>query len=229
MFVALAVVLATLFVRLGFWQLSRLGDRRARNAVLAAQLAKPATTLDSLAPNEAYRWVTIEGVPDYANEIVHAGRSRNGSPGVHLYTPVRVPGRDTAVLVNRGWVYSPDAAAVDLEPLREAKARFGGLMLLLPAANRPAASSRGRTVRELTPAAARALVPYPLAGTYMLLQDSSAKNIPARIPAPALTDGPHMGYAIQWFGFALTALVGAGIVVFRARGQRPAGSTAAKR
>jgi cytochrome oxidase assembly protein ShyY1 len=34
---------------------------------------------------------------------------------------------------------------------------------------------------------------------------------------PALDEGPHRGYAIQWFAFAVIALVGAGAVVVRER------------
>ena len=34
---------------------------------------------------------------------------------------------------------------------------------------------------------------------------------------PALDDGPHLSYAIQWFGFALIGVIGACVVAFRAR------------
>ena len=52
------------------------------------------------------------------------GRTRSGSPGVHILTPLRIPESDTALLVNRGWVYSPDARTVDLTRWREVLA-FG--------------------------------------------------------------------------------------------------------
>ena len=35
----------------------------------------------------------------------------------------------------------------------------------------------------------------------------------ARLTIPALDEGPHFNYAVQWFGFALVALIGAGFVV----------------
>jgi cytochrome oxidase assembly protein ShyY1 len=43
---------------------------------------------------------------------------------------------------------------------------------------------------------------------------------PARRDLPVLDDGPHRGYAMQWFSFALIAIAGAGIVVYRERQQR---------
>ncbi len=49
---------------------------------------------------------------------------------------------------------------------------------------------------------------------------------PVRVPPPALDEGPHKSYAIQWFSFATIALVGG--VVF-ARAQRPGAADRARR
>ena len=43
---------------------------------------------------------------------------------------------------------------------------------------------------------------------------------PVRVPAPALDEGSHQSYAIQWFSFATVAVVGAAAVV-RADRRRP--------
>ena len=231
-FVGLALALAALFVRLGLWQLSRLEDRRARNAGIGERLALPAVPFAEVGARESHRHVTVDGVPDFGNEIVHTGRSRNGSPGVHIYTPLRMPGRDTAVLVNRGWMYAPDAATVDLARARESRTRFHGVTLRLPEAPAgpagPAgAASAARSIRTLNPASVRRVIPYPVAEIFVVALDSTESGIPARLPAPELTEGPHLGYAIQWFAFALIAVGGAGIVVHRARKGPRTGSTAA--
>ena len=42
---------------------------------------------------------------------------------------------------------------------------------------------------------------------------------PARRDLPVLDDGPHRGYALQWFAFALIAVACAVIVVQRERSQ----------
>ena len=110
-FIVLALALASLFVRLGFWQLDRLTWRRALNAEVAQHITAPPVPIDSLPSDSAamrYRRVQLTGVFDYANEIVLTQRIRGGSPGVNLLTPLRFAGRDSAYLVNRGWVYSPD-------------------------------------------------------------------------------------------------------------------------
>jgi surfeit locus 1 family protein len=39
----------------------------------------------------------------------------------------------------------------------------------------------------------------------------------ARLPPPALDEGPHLSYAIQWFSFAAIALIGGAAVAVRNR------------
>jgi surfeit locus 1 family protein len=226
-FVALAGVLAALFVRLGFWQLSRLDERRAFNAERARPLAEPETSFDSLRDRTPYRRVRLAGSPDYAHEIALSGRSRNGSPGVHVFTPFRRPGNDTAVLVNRGWVYAADAATADLLRFRESLTHASGFTDTIPAGAASLDPARPRVVRRLTRQAIDSLVPYPVHPVLVVMQDSAGPSAPPRLPLPALNDGPHLGYAIQWFAFALTAIGGAGIVIYRASTGRNTGSTAA--
>jgi cytochrome oxidase assembly protein ShyY1 len=57
-------------------------------------------------------------------------------------------------------------------------------------------------------------LPYPIAPYTLVATDTSPgspDSVPARVPPPVLDDGPHLGYALQWFAFALIGLVGAGV------------------
>ena len=226
-FVAVAIVLAVLFVRLGFWQLSRRDERRAFNAQRAAPLAQPEVSYESISGPWPYRRVRLAGTPDYAQEFAISGRSRNGSPGVHVITPFRRAGSDTAVLVNRGWVYAADAATADLARFRETVSAVSGFTDTIPDGPPTLDPNRSRVVRRLTRASVESLVPYPVHPVMIVMQDSAGPSAPPRLPLPELHDGPHLGYAIQWFAFALTAIGGAAIVIHRARKGRNAGSTAA--
>jgi surfeit locus 1 family protein len=219
-FVVLAVVLAVVFVRLGFWQLQRLGERAIANLRTATMLAATPVAYGELpAANATLRRAWLEGTPDTDREFALLGRSRDGSPGVHIFTPVRVAGSDTAVLVNRGWVYSPDASTVDLARWREPRSRYRGYTSRLPEAG--VVALKGRGMRTLSAAAVDSLLPYPFQTLYLVSQDSMSDRTPARLPPPDLSNGPHLSYAVQWFAFALIALVGAVIVVRRSRASRP--------
>ena len=216
-FVALAIGLAAVFVRLGLWQLDRLGERHAANDRARHLLALSAIPAESLkfVLEQVNRRAIVSGVPDYEREFVHAGRSRNGSPGVHIYTPIRTGDGDT-FLVNRGWVYAADAATVDRSRWREERRIFHGYVRKIPMAD-TTVSQQSNVVRVLNSDATTKLFPYPVANLYVVSLDSAGENVPARLPEPDLTNGPHLSYAIQWFCFAAIALIGAGIVLARSR------------
>ena len=225
---AVPLVLAAVFARLGFWQLARRNERLALNATLISRADSAPQPLLDLTTDTAqghYRRVTAAGVYDYAHELVYAGRTRNGSPGVDVLTPLRVAGRDTLVLVNRGWVYSPDARAVQYSRWRERDSASvaGYAETFVGRPGQPAASDSGRMVRALNRSTVERIAGRPVA-PYVLIQTSDsvlhADSVPVRREVPVLDAGPHGSYAIQWFGFAIIAIVGGGLLVREQRAAR---------
>jgi surfeit locus 1 family protein len=228
LFVAFAILAAALFVRLGIWQLHRLDERRARNRLISERIEAAPVDVSALPRDTAvthYRRVRVLGQRDYDHELVYAARTHDGAPGVDLLTPVRIPGSDTAVLVNRGWVYSADGATVDLANLRDRDSTFEGYVEEFPAGAGAAFSTNARTIARLSYSVAAKAIPYPIAPFYVVLAadkgvpaDSANKaRQPTRIGAPVLDEGPHKSYAFQWFCFAAIALIGAGVVVKQSR------------
>jgi surfeit locus 1 family protein len=224
------LVVAAVCVRLGFWQLDRLDQRRQRNAALQARSVQEVIALATAPLDTAgliYRRVRVSGGLDHDRSIVLAGRSLGGAPGVHLLAPLRFPD-GSAVLVNRGWVASPDAASIALDSLAPAgPIAADGLVLPLPGAQGldsgrddaggdAAAPAFQRTWFRMDPVALRRQFPYPIAEVEVrLLPDGAEAARPQRLPPPAIDDGPHLGYAIQWFSFAAIALIGWGAMVVR--------------
>ncbi len=222
-FIAFALLSAAIFVRLGFWQLHRLGERRARNALVTARLDAPDADVRALVGDSAslrFRRAHVTGTPDYAHELVFASRSFKGSPGVNLLTPIRVPGRDTAIIVNRGWVYTPDGETVDLAKWHDTDSVFSGFVEEFPSADGAMSSTHPRVFTRLGFGAINKMLPYPVAPVYLVVlgDSTAAPDRLARLTPPPLDEGPHLNYAIQWFAFALIALVGAGIVIKQGRG-----------
>jgi Uncharacterized conserved protein len=224
----LAIVTALIFSRLGVWQLQRLSERRARNSALAARLKTPPVPLAQLpadTPSAHWRRVIVRGSYDFDHEIVLSGRTYDGSPGVQILTPLHPDSGGAAVLVNRGWVYSPDAASVDLgkwdEPPHSTVSGYvedfvqgGRGITRLP--SHPNAWTR-LDGTELSVA-----FPFPIAPYYLVALDTLAESrrmngipslTPVRLGLPVMDDGPHLNYAIQWFTFAVVALVGVGTLI----------------
>jgi surfeit locus 1 family protein len=217
-FVALAVAFAAVCARLGVWQLDRLGQRKARNAQVSAGLVREPLEIGeaTVADRARNRLVHAAGVFDYAHERVWRARSFDGVPGVAVLTPLRL--RDgSAVFVDRGWAPSPDGVHVDL-------ARYRGrdtVDLVALAAVAP----RGRG--DVDPARLRDSLPYAIRPLVLQLLPARAPEGPGlqRWPLPAITNGPHLGYAIQWFSFAVIALVGTAVLLRteRRKGRRMEG------
>lgn len=214
-FVATGTLVAATCIRLGMWQLDRLSERRVFNSQLSSRAEMPPVDISLLPPDTGsshYRRVRIGGVYDFDREIVLASRSRDGSPGVNIITPLRRPGSDTAVLINRGWVYSPDGMSVDLERWREASPMSGSAYVEHFSSRKGEVKSarHPRAHRWLDRAALSATFPYPIVPYYLVLIDSGATNpdIPPRIPVPRLDEGPHRSYAFQWFSFAAISIIG---------------------
>lgn len=200
-----AIVVATACVLLGRWQLDRLAQRRARNAVLAARLALPPLPVrrDITADTVRQRRVVARGVYDFAAERTWPGRSFQGTPGVALVTPLRLAD-GSVVLVDRGWVPSPDAFHVEHRLYREPDmATVKGIALIPP---------RGRGDVDV---AGAGLLPFVI--QLETPEPPPNRGLPRRWPPPAFDDGPHLSYAIQWFSFALIALVGTAVLIRKGR------------
>lgn len=217
-----AISFAAICIALGFWQLRRLSARRQANAVLASRRIAPRVELDSLPSDTAaahFRRVHLRGVYDHAQEIVLTLRGRSGSPGINILTPLLRANKDTAVLVNRGWIYSPDGMTADTRPWHEADTLNGaGFVETFPTKGpfAPPNPARPRSFRRLDRAQLQKAFPYPIANYYVVLTDSAqSSNVPPRVEPASLDEGPHMLYAIQWFSFAVISIVG--LVIFLRR------------
>ena len=210
----LTLVVVATCVRLGIWQLDRLEQRRAFNALVRAREAMPAEPIARLLPtggaarpdDVAYRRATAEGRYDPAREVLLFGRALGGRPGSHVLTPLLLPdGR--AIVVDRGWVpLDVEDAPVPGAAPPASPVRVEGV-LLPPETDDPAALAGDRMDRVSLAALARRL-PYPMLPVYLELrrQEPPPGPLPRPAPPPELTEGPHLSYAVQWFQFAAVAV-----------------------
>jgi surfeit locus 1 family protein len=205
----LALAVAAVFVRLGVWQLHRLAERKSANdAIRTARALVPVELPLHRVEPEALedRRARARGAYDYAHERVWTGRTYDGAPGVALLTPLRLSD-GSAVFVDRGFVPSPDAAHIDEGRYREGDSSdVTGLAL-------PAPRDRG----DVNPTALRDSLPYAVLGIVLLLNDTAAPHPMGllRWRPPVLDNGFYLTYAIIWFTFALIAIGGTVIVLWK--------------
>lgn len=242
--VVLGIVIALLtvgFIRLGFWQLDRLGTVQERNEVLDIRLAGGPVPLDALVipgveqdPADLFGWpVEVTGTFLPGEWVLIRGRALDGLPGMWLVAPLRLSD-GSVVAVNRGWVpielADPDderlaspVGEVTVEGYTtagEQPTRFGPQD---PDEGRLAAMSNldldrlGRQVGvDFVPVVVQAAGPV-------------GASLPTPLPAPTADDpGPHVAYAIQWFGFAAVVVVGFVALVGRQLARGPLARSGAR-
>jgi cytochrome oxidase assembly protein ShyY1 len=227
---ALVLLLCAAFVRLGFWQLDRLDERRARNAVITTNLHRPVAGVDTVLSSQpavtAQQWrpVRATGTYDEAHTLLLRNQTHDGMKGVHVLVPL-MTGTGPALLVDRGWVQSGVSATarVDVPPPPAGEVTVTGRVRLSQHATaeqaRVTTDTAQPTVGRLDLSSLGRAFPYPLYGGYVELvrEQPSAASAPVAVAAPEVSDGPHLIYAIQWFMFCGIAVIG---LVILARQER---------
>ena len=205
-----AVVAGMIFLaRLGFWQLDRLEQRREKNAALIAALeSEPVNLNEAVMPEDLTplkdRDAVAQGEFDFAYQGIVKLQTFQGQPGVYLVVPLVLDGGETAVLVDRGWVPEGDDYSSYTE---ESSQTINGYIALTQTLNRAGASNT--LTDELAwfrvdIAAIQTQLPYDLLPIY-LRQAPGENNAqpPLRTEREVdLSEGPHLGYAVQWFLFS---------------------------
>lgn len=200
---------------LGLWQLGRHHERQEANRTGLERISMPPAALDELVEGgEAlpYRTVTARGEYRPSDEVLIRSQIHLGGAGFHVITPL-VQADDTAVLVNRGWV----PLALDSPPVAEAEPPPGVVTVtgwIAETQTRPAfgptdpESGRLETMSRVDIDRISRQVPYDLQPVYIVARGET-DFLPAPVRPPRFDDaGPHLGYTIQWFGFAVVGLVG---------------------
>jgi surfeit locus 1 family protein len=198
--VALPVLGVLLF--LGTWQIQRLNWKTGLLAEIAAAEAAPAVPLTA----EPRPWtkVAATGRLDHAREALLGLEVRGAVLGSHLLVPLLRDGAPP-LLVNRGWVplesrtpiARPDGPVTVEGYIRPAEPPG-----LFAASN----DTAGRKFYSFVPAEIGAALGLPQVAPYGLV----ALGPPGGLPDPARTlprpTNSHLGYAITWYGLALSLL-----------------------
>lgn len=220
----LVVAGSILCVRLGIWQLDRLAQRRAFNAHYLAtsalpQLAISSTPQDDLTQLE-YRPVEVTGRYDPDHQVVLRNQYYDNQIGYFLLTPLLLSD-GSALLVERGWIPAagndtpagwrrydqPGQVTVQgILRLGESQAEIGGE----PDPTLAPGQSKLDIWNIVNLDRIALQMPYKLLPAFV---QPNPQPVPAAPPYPyqpevEIDEGPHFGYALQWFTFAALLFFG---------------------
>jgi len=216
---ALTVAGVGLFVSLGSWQVGRAHEKQAlvesfrRGASTSVELA-PGIDFDTL---PRYQHVRAAGQYEPGRQVLIDNMpSQAGKPGYRVLTPLRRAGTQRLLLVDRGWV--PLGESRELLPevqVATSERLVAGRLDGLPApgvrvgeAATPGDTRWPRVLNFPRQADLEQALGEPVEARILLLDPAEPDGY-ERAWRPAMQFGPerHYGYAVQWFAFALAALV----------------------
>jgi surfeit locus 1 family protein len=222
-------------VSLGIWQIDRLQQRRAFNALVMERFAAEPYDLatqglpDNLDELE-YRRIQANGSFDYDNQMLLTNQpGPNGEPGAQLITPLvfangdgatdgATDGAANAVLVARGWVPNelqgeenwPQFVDPPDAPV------IGMIQASQPLEEgAPVAEGFQREWWRVDVARMQEQLPYTLIPAFLLQLAEPGRTLdtfPSRFVNFSLDEGDHLSYSVQWFSFAL--ILGFGYIQF---------------
>ena len=222
-------------VRLGIWQLDRLAGRREFNAhiesVREMTSLKLTSDIDEDLISMEYRQVEASGRYDFENQVALRNMYYGQEYGYHLLTPL-VIGDGIAVIIDRGWI----PAETNDNPSDWKKYDINDEMGVhgIIRVGREEPEMGGIADPELLPGQKgldfwfnvnldriEDQMPYDLLPVY--IQPNPESNdleppIPYQ-PHIELTEGSHIGYAIQFFSFSMLILFGYPFLIYRTENQ----------
>jgi surfeit locus 1 family protein len=215
-FTLLALLLAALFVWLGFWQWHRGVDRQEQWARFARGADRVLTLGERpVSDLPLFQRVAVTGTLDGAHQFLLDNRTLQGRAGYEVLTPLERGGAPV-LLVDRGWVpFSGTRAQLpEVDVTAPASVTLTGRIGTLPspglASGRapPAAGGSWPKVtsypdmRELSVA-----LGVPLAPRILLLDPGAPYGYAREWQAPGLPPLRHFSYAVQWWSFAALTVI----------------------
>lgn len=226
-----AIGLAVACVAAGLWQLDRLDQKRDAIDRFEQRGAEPVVPVQDLVAPDAdteaidaveLRPVSATGTYLRDEQVTVANRTYEGAPGYWVLTPLELSD-GTGVVVNRGWVplsvLESDDALAQVDPPEGEVTVVGTVTATQTRGRFGAADPDEGHLDEMARADVEridAQVDLDLLPAYVTLaaqEPAQPGGSPVPVePAPP-DEGPHRGYAVQWFIFATIAAGGYPLVL----------------
>ncbi|MCL1586785.1 MAG: SURF1 family protein [Actinomycetia bacterium] len=232
--VVFGLFLGAVFVWLGLWQLSRLAERQDYNASVAERIDGEPRSLAALVgqfgtdPDDLVdRNAVVTGRYIGADEFFSVGRNYDGLTGTLVMTPLELDDGSIMIVV-RGLVPvgTPGPPAAGYETPDGTVTLTG----LIDDGEEPLRLGEPAPDDGVLSQISRVDLDYidtwydgEVLSIDLVLENQIPPNpgkslIP--VPRSELTEGRHLGYAVQWFAFAVIAVVGITALVWRAGTER---------
>lgn len=221
----LTLICIPLFIKFGFWQYNKAQQKQAiqvayQNAEASSALTFPAHISTATADDIAqwnYKKVKVTGQYETKYQFLLDNKVEQNQAGYHVITPFKIDQSSQYVLINRGWI----AGNADRNQLPVFETPKGQLTLQgqvwIPSTKiftledqsiAPGPQNWQAVWQNMDIATLNKSLPFAISPLAIKLDNGDQPGGLLRnwqVPADRITT--HIGYAYQWFGFALATLL----------------------
>ncbi|HQO16840.1 MAG TPA: SURF1 family protein [Methylotenera sp.] len=224
----LTIVCIPLFIHFGLWQFHKAQSKQRIHHAFNQAQTDQALQFPTIQSNPSlnveewkYKKVIVTGEYDTKYQFLLDNQMEGNRAGFHVITPLKIDGTSEYVLVNRGWIVANDThvdiPAVDTPsgPLTIEGQVWVPSKKIFTLENK--SQQEGNTLKSeswqpvwqnMNMAQYKQAVPYQISDLVIKLdQKSQAGGFIRNWQVPAERITTNLGYAYQWFGFALATLL----------------------
>ncbi len=220
------LVCIPLFIHFGFWQYHKAQQKMAVQAVynqakVNGALPFPLSLPADLSPADwQYKKIVVHGEYEPRYQFLLDNQVENNQAGFHVITPLKIAGTAQYVLVNRGWIAgnsthshlpsfsTPSGLQTVLGQVWVPSKKIFSLESKASRLSQAQDAAWPMLWQNMRIAQYQARVPFSVSDMAIKLDPASEAGGFVRnwtVSAERITT--HMGYAYQWFGFALATLL----------------------
>lgn len=211
--IIITIASALIFIELGKWQLSRADEKTARYEQLEEYAKQPAIKLPGALiklKDFQYREIEVEG--EYLSEytIFLDNKTHKGRAGYHIVTPLKIANSSVCVAINRGWVATGYDRAV-LPEIAEVNGQVKVTGVVVSSELRALELSNtlptGKVWGNFDLNRYQEVVNLKMQPIMVLQKDRIEDGLIRDWDKPDSGASKNIGYAIQWFLLAATAII----------------------
>ncbi len=216
-FMTLATLLVmAICIKLGMWQYNKAEAKQALQTRLEAGMLLAPVDLPREIDNVEtwrYRRVKFAGIYEPKYQILLDNQVDNNVVGYHVLTPIKLEDTNQYVLVDRGWIVGSLDRKVPMVSAPKGRQEIVG-DIFIPLAKAftleaPAKYGKWQAVWQSVDLARYSKAVSADVRPFVVRLDAQSKagGFSRTWPRPGEKVTMHLGYAYQWFGFALTLSV----------------------
>lgn len=212
----ITLAFVSLFIKLGFWQLHRAEEKRILQQQFTLRLHSQAISLDLLPKNQDWHFypVTLQGHYDNAHSILLDNKIHDHQVGYEVLTPFIDDKHVSPVLINRGWIpQGRNRQSLPVISSVDGRQEISGWVYV--PAGKAFTLGQMSDLRQNWPLrveiinipALEKILNKPLFPYVILLSPKADSGFVRDWQPISMPPEKHIGYAVQWFTFALVLII----------------------